>query len=777
MDANIVGLGAAAFAVTLAGPLVAGPSQERAELLVDVDVYDNQTVAPSHYDAPFYGPKEIDALFARCRSNGVKKVTWRSMAQIASYPSRLNYNVSDVPAIRSNADARRAEGAFAAKIGVAPNVKTALPELKKLPFGGLVQRVENGAADTFVFSGAVSSKPLAEVSPLRRFASRIGLVRPSASGAFLAAVDAVSGRVLARSREIASEAFQTAEIRFSHDRPFYVGSFSYGRPEIHVFVADALSLKDGAGRERLANGGLEESDRLLEPEGWRLSGANFVTLNGDYRAQPPDLKKRRFPNGEGAYAILHRPNTAELFRQSIASGDTLALAGLAAKRHGIELYAWFDPIDDGRRTLPPVQAWSSKFLEEHPSCRAVDREGRSRWGLLCFGYPEVRRHKADIINELLSYEGVAGVALKMHYQHNLIWDGNRHDYQDFLYNDVALSEYHARWGKPADGAYDAYKLRTIYGGYVLDWLREIRPLFEKSGKRLCLFQAPASMLDSICGGWVLPPEKIVSEKLCDDVLIEPRHRGDSVQLVRDSERIRALLWLCRRNGVRAGFDFWLPGVPAEVKPAERGVFMREQLSGLARAGFDFLGVYEEMCLVKPNMWPRLGEARRAILAAPPGAVAAPDEVPRRLRNVLSVDKGGSAYEVGLEKGPGPVTELIDGDDSHHSSVTFETKPVVIELVPAQPARMNRVVLKGGNLSWKNQCAPEDFTVEGRVGGVWRRLADVRDAATRNRHDNTVPVVCRFEPAMIEKLRVTVTRSSDAGKRFLVLREVEAFVEE
>ena len=34
-------------------------------------------------------------------------------------------------------------------------------------------------------------------------------------------------------------------------------------------------------------------------------------------------------------------------------GNSLALAGQAAKKYGIELYAWYDPFDDGRKCLPP----------------------------------------------------------------------------------------------------------------------------------------------------------------------------------------------------------------------------------------------------------------------------------------------------------------------------------------------------------------------------------------------------------------------------------------
>jgi hypothetical protein len=760
--------------VTAAGH--AGSVPGRAELLVDVDVFDNQTVATSHYDAPFYGPDQIEALFARCRSNGVTKVTWRAQCQIASYASRLNYTIADVPRIRSNADERRAEGAFAAKVGVMSKVKTALPELKRLPFGGLVQRVENASADTFAFSGALSSVPLPPVSRVRRLSAWLGLARPAARGAFLAAIEAGTGAVLARGAQIVSEKFQTTEIRFACAGPFYVGVFSYGRPDLHVFVADALALKDGAGRERLSNGGMEESDGLLEPSGWRLSGANFVTLNGDYRVLAPELKKSSFPNGDGAFKILHRPHTEELFTKSIEAGDPLAAAGRAARRNGVELYAWFDPLDDGRRALPPVQAWSSKFLEEHPECRAVDREGRARWGLLCFGYPEVRAYKTAVVKELLSYEGVTGVALKMNYQHNSIWDGNRHDYAPYLYNDVALRDYHARWGKPENGAYDIYKLRMIYGGYVMEWLRELRPLFEAAGKRLCLFQAPTSLLDTICGGWVLPPERLIGEKLCDDFLIEPRIHGDAAELLRTSERIRSLVWHCRQNGVRVGYDHWLPGAFGKVPPAGRGAALREQLLALSRENVDFIGIYEEMCLVKPDLWPVLGEVSRAIAATP--ARALPDDVPapRLARNVLAADKDGSAWSLASNGVPAAATELIDGDESSNSSVTFESWPVVVELTPRAAARINTAVLKGGHLGWKNQCAPEDVKIEGLSDGAWRLLADERDVATRNRHDNARPRFFRFAPVTVDRLRVTVTRGSDAGQRYLVLREIEAFFE-
>jgi len=701
------------------------------------------------------------------------------MCQIASYPSALNYNIAEVPVIRSNADSRRADGAFAAKVGVGIRKAPTLSALKRLSFGGLVQRVENTVSDTFVFRGAISSKPLPPVSLswVGRLAQWIGWRCPTAEGAFLAVIDATDGRVLARGGETASEAFQTQEIGFSCGGPFYVGIFSYGRPDLHVFVTDALSLKDAAGRERLANGDMEAGDSLLEPTGWRLSGAAFVTLNGDFRTLSPALKKSQFPNGDKAFKILDRPYTEALFRQSIEDGDPLAIAGKAAERNGVALYAWFDPFDDGRRTLPPVQAWSSKFLEEHPEYRAVDREGRTRWGLLCFGYPDVRRYKTAVVKELLSRKGVAGIALKTHYQHNSLWDGNRHDYLSYLYNDIVLKAYQSRWGKPANGVYDTFRLKRIYGDYVLQWLREIRPLFKETGKRLCLFQAPASMLDTSCGGWVIPPETIIKEKLCDDFLIEPRIHGDSVETFEANERMRRLVALCQQNSIGVGFDFWLPGIPDTVKSADRGAFMRDQLSTLAREGIDFLGVYEEMCLIRPDLWPVLGDVSRAIQAAPSDVFQNRMELPPQIRSVLSIFDGGRAHSIKSGTEAASVDEIIDGDDTSMSSKVFETWPVVIEATPPSPSRIDTIVLKGGHLNWKNQCAPEDLTVEALINGHRRLLATVKDAATHNRHNNALPVACQFEPVTVEKLRVTITRSSDAGKRFLVLREIEAYLKQ
>ena len=356
------------FAILFVGGLALA-REAPPKLQIDVDFFDNLAVVK-----PYCGSNWIDRFFADCKAHGVKRVTWRCFAQIANYPTALNYTVDAVQTIRSAADERRFAGAFAAKVGVGR-----LPPGKM--FGGIRQRIvpkDGGRAGArpsreFLFRGMVSSDALP-------------------AGAFLAALDAASGAVFARSDEVRSFDMQRLEVRFATDKPFDVGVFSAGSEGIHVFVADALSLRalDAPDEELLVNGGMEEVDAFMEPAGWTQDGTCFVTLNGDVMSVPEKERKARFPNIHGFDILNHpyRERTEPLVRAA-EDGNSLVLAGQAAKKYGVELYAWYDPFDDGRKCLPPVKVWADKFMEAHPEFRCTDKDGRARWGLLCFACPEV----------------------------------------------------------------------------------------------------------------------------------------------------------------------------------------------------------------------------------------------------------------------------------------------------------------------------------------------------------------------------------------------------
>ena len=690
------------------------------KLQIDVDFFDNlETVRP------YCGSNWIDRFFADCQAHGVKRVTWRCFAQIANYPTKLNYTMDSVQTIRSAADERRFGGAFAAKVGVGR-----LPTGKA--FGGIRQRVvpkDGGRA------GA---------RPSREYLLR-GMVSSDAlpSGAFLAAIDAASGRVLARSDEVRSFDMRRTEIRFAAGKPFDVGVFSAGSDGIHVFVADALSLRalDAPDEELLANGGMEEIDAFMEPAGWTQDGTCFVTLNGDVMAVPEKERKARFPNIHG-FNILNHPyrERTERIVHAAEDGNSLALAGKAAKKYGIELYAWYDPFDDGRKCLPPVKVWADKFMESHPEFRCTDKDGRARWGLLCFACPEVRAHKSAVVRELLSYDGVTGVALKTHYQHNLLWGWDSKVQTDCLYHPAILERYHSRWGKPQDGAYSAFRLRQLHGEAVMEWLREMRPLFAASGKRLCMFQAP-------------------------DFLIEPRWSGDHVKRFAESAAVNRLVAACRAAGVGVGFDFYYASTGWTPAIKDRGAFLVEQVTGLGREDVDYIGLYEEICL--HNVWPQIGQAAKALAGAPAPTIRT--GIPSAADGKLSL---ASCRDVTLDDGRGGIgsaVELVSGEDAWDGLYMSPTNAQATILF-TQPMELSEILIYSGHLSWVNKCPVEDCTIEGLSGGSWHSLGVLANANALKGNNQEVPNVCRFARQTLEGLRVTVTRGGHPT--CLVLRAIQ-----
>ena len=709
--------------VLLAGGLLAREAPPK--LQIDVDFFDNLVGVK-----PYCGSNWIDRFFVDCRTNGVKRVTWRCHAQIANYPTTLNYTVDAVHQIRSAADERRFSGAFAAKVGVGR------PPPGRV-FGGIRQRIAPKGRHEYMFRGMVSS----DGSP---------------EGAFLAAVDAEMGAVFARSDEARSFDMQRLEVRFVADKPFYVGVFSAGAEDIHVFVADALSLRalDAPDEELLVNGGMEEVDAFMEPVGWAQDGACFVTLNGDVTAIPEKARKARFPQLWG-FDILNRPgreNAAAILRAA-EDGNSLELAGKAAKRNGIELYAWYDPFDDGRKCLPPVKVWSDKFMEAHPEYRCTDKSGRPRWGLLCFACPEVRAHKTEVVRELLSYEGVTGVALKTHYQHNQLWGMDSEVQTDCLYHPAILRRYHARWGRPESGVYSTLRLRLLHGEAVMGWLREIRPLFTVAGKRLCMFQAPTVFLDRFrtCG-WLLPPEQLVRERLCDDFLIEPRWNSEHVERFANSGPVNRLVAACRAAGVGVGFDFYFASVFGDKGVKDRGAYLYDQLTGLGKEDVDYLGIYEEVCI--HGVWPQIGRAAKALESAPPPTprkCAAADAV-----GVLSADV---CAEVALDDGRGHHMngdELICGEPVWDGIYTSPTN-TRLTVTFSGPLELSEIDLYSGHLWWKNKCPVEDFVLEGLSGGEWRKLVEMANANAAKGGDQSVPNICRFPRQKLEGFRLAVTR--------------------
>lgn len=726
----------------------ASGEENKTQLLINVDAFDNLTVAKDYYKKDFYGPEDIATFFRKCRENGVKIVHWRCFSEVASYPSKIEYSLIDVPNIPSNADERHYAGAFAAKVGVDNRHSCKLKELEGLNLGGIIQKITPSQAETFHLSGQVIAPP---------------------PGALLVVIDASSGKIIAQSKPVVSaDKFQKIELCFQAKAPFYAGIMSEGLPEIHIIIADELSLKDSAGKEYFLNGGMEKS-KMLMPAEWKMSGANFVTLNGDFRLMAPELKKEQFPSGDALFNMMYRPYTEELFAKSFRSCDVLAEAVKQAHLNGVKLYAWIDPTDDGRTVLPPAKAWNSRFMELHPEYRLVDQDGTRRWGILCFGYPRVREHKTSLIEELLAY-GVDGIALKINFSHNMPWDGKAYDLSKFLFNDIALREYDRIWGKPQDSNYEIYRLQVIYGNFFIQWLRELRPLMHKYGKPLCLFRQPGNFLENMNSSWLISTEKIIKEKLIDELLLEPRIGGDNSKEIKRINEQLGYFQLCQRNEVKTGYTFHLNGLLGRQQ-ADKHAFFREQMLMLANSGFNPIAIYEGMNVDRNNFWPDIDYVAKKIATMPSHQKleSANQPLPLSCRNLALYDNGGMASIKCPDNKPLSATAAIDGDTSSESIIAGIKFPVIIDVILPQAEIVNTVKIYPGNISYAESpsgiCAPEAYRLEGLINDKWEKLVDDVTKSPANNKD--VPGNCfihQFSAVKTKAVRLTVFKSNDTGCR-------------
>lgn len=747
------------------------PSVFAVELMVDMDVFDNLG-QPGLYDVDVYGPDQIEAFFSNCKAAGVKKVYWRAQSQIASYPSRLNYSGADLETIRSKPDARHRGGGLAAKVGVAEEG------------GGIFQDVDTKQGRRYRYSAWVSGSTNSAVS-LRVF-------------------DRETGQLIAESAVASMQdaSFQELAVRFLAKGPVRVGVVSIAKSvEMDVFVVDDVSLASGNGRNLIENGGMEDVFMLV-PKAWDAASANFLVLNGDVYSLSEEERKRIFPKAAYWMGLNdHFGKTQRNFKAALELYDPLAIAVREAHRHGIKLYAWFDPLDDGRRFLPPIDGWwVSRFHEDHPRFRLVDATGVRRWGQLCFGYPEVRAYKTAVVEELLGY-GVDGIYIKTGWQHNFIWDGEKYDYSQFVYNDVALAEYEQRWGKSSDREYDLEKLKMVHGDFFAKWLWEASQVIHAAGKQLAFSMRHGNTLEQTLGSWNLDWRRLIEGKVIDEFMVEPRffnERDDANKKYLETlDRQFGYASLCRKHGVKFGYDYYLTALMRKMHTDPQDVFVPQILS-LAESSADFVGIYEAMHIDQHGCWPAMERIGKELstLSSKKGASDSPaEEDALESRENLLKAEGTTAVVHGRDfKRNAP--EILDGNVGDTGSIAIPGVPFGIEIDLPRPVAVRSIRIFPGNIACANnpsgECGIKGFRVQGKVeSGEWVDLCDpVRDLPRMRDTDALTEYDFFHEQELaadrpVVAVRVLVDESTDTGKRInggvvpmdqkmVYIREIELF---
>lgn len=271
---------------------------------------------------------------------------------------------------------------------------------------------------------------------------------------------------------------------------------------------------------------------------WRVSHLGKLT----YRTRAGTVQ-----DGHGALRLSLTP-----FGLILQRIDPLAVAVEEAHKRGLKLYVYYCLFDEAYLDLDtPGLVSESEFGAAHPEFYLQHhRDATCIRGVFSFGHEEVREYFAGIVAEGLSY-GADGIYLdcaRTHAGANPIpvygWSPQWHNpYLAYGYNEPDVARYRDRYGEapPVRGVTQGGDLapdeaednwNRVRGEALTDFLRQIRPLFAKSGQRLvtCFYPAtyngfnPGQQCRQMLGRFHIDWPTWVAEDLVDGIRLNVDHR-------------------------------------------------------------------------------------------------------------------------------------------------------------------------------------------------------------------------------------------------------------
>jgi len=137
--------------------------------------------------------------------------------------------------------------------------------------------------------------------------------------------------------------------------------------------------------------------------------------------------------------------------------------------------------------------WGSDlWLDQHPEYRLWDRAHITYMtGIIEYGYPEVRKEYLRRMEEMFkgplkNFDGLFVYSFIEHFE--------AHYTDEYIYSGIACEEYKKRYGvDPRTQPFDLDKYYALRGEYITQYLRDLRPLFQKYHKKLAMGLNPFNM--------------------------------------------------------------------------------------------------------------------------------------------------------------------------------------------------------------------------------------------------------------------------------------------
>jgi hypothetical protein len=230
--------------------------------------------------------------------------------------------------------------------------------------------------------------------------------------------------------------------------------------------------------------------------------------------------------------------------------DDFRVVPVLAHKYDMQAFLYVALFDEGWPLLPKKVrevsyhnkmhfqhvSWQSDFSRKHPQYAVVDRALRNhQWGVLCLGYPEVRKHLIRRFLRLLHAGNFDGLFVCLRSQ------SRPADYADqYGFNDPVQQEYVKRYGIDIRNEdFDLQLWRDLLGEFITCFLKELHKVLSAEQLSLAIGAPRGSILGPPMGNTTLKWPIWVREGIIDQLIIDqnssqcpsmwhdlwPMHRG------------------------------------------------------------------------------------------------------------------------------------------------------------------------------------------------------------------------------------------------------------
>jgi hypothetical protein len=249
------------------------------------------------------------------------------------------------------------------------------------------------------------------------------------------------------------------------------------------------------------------------------------------------------------YAAKDNPRTHQRIIDTIDWDDFAVVPRLAHER-GMRAELYVSVLDEGRPLLSKRErqrsfhnamhgqhvTWQTTFSRANPEYTVVDRAGETRqWGVLCYGYPEVREHYRRRIRQYTEGYDWGGVFLCLRTQARPAAFADQ-----FAFNEPVCAAMRERCGVDIlREDFDLDVWREVQGAFFTTFLRELRDDLKPRGITISVGVQRGDIIGPPIGNWPIRWRTWAEEGLIDALVVDqnssqcpsmwhalwPMHRG------------------------------------------------------------------------------------------------------------------------------------------------------------------------------------------------------------------------------------------------------------